>query len=178
MSQCRVQNIDKWNNRFKELFPVLCPIEIVSAAVNSTMSTVIWGISNYCFRKFKVKCRYAKYKISTNETTLPPSSVWVPSRLTLQRLLELSFEVFRIMHCFRKFECVIRKWNCPTVIISNITMLSIQNFKEDISYVIIKKVCDLIIVLDGLNGVSMVQTLFNVSLLCSRFNNWKIQAVF
>lgn len=52
-------------------------------------------------------------------------------------------------------------------------MLSIQNFKEDISYVIIKKVCDLIIVLDGLNGVSMVQTLFNVSLLCSRFNNWK-----
>lgn len=123
VSQCRVQNIDKWNNRFKELFPVLCPIEIVSAAVNSTMSTVIWGISNYCFRKFEVKCRYAKYKISTNETTLPLSSVWVPSRLTLQRLLELSFEVFRIMHCFRKFdEYVIRKWNCPSVIISNISI--------------------------------------------------------
>lgn len=34
-------------------------------------------------------------------------------------------------------------------------MLSIQNFKEDISYVIIKKVCDLIIVLDGLKRCSM-----------------------
>lgn len=117
VSLCKVQNINEWNDSSAIISS--SSVWIVSAALTRT---VIWGISN---------------------------------------------------HCFRKFECSIRKWNCPTVIISNITMLSIQNFKEDISYVIIKKVCDLIIVLDGLNGVSMVQTLFNVSLLCSRFNNWK-----
>lgn len=117
VSLCKVQNINEWNDSSAIISS--SSVKIVSAALTRT---VIWGISN---------------------------------------------------HCFRKFECAIRKWNCPTVIISNITMLSIQNFKEDISYVIIKKVCDLIIVLDGLNGVSMVQTLFNVSLLCSRFNNWK-----
>lgn len=64
VSICTVQNINKWNNRFKELFPVLCPIEIVSAAVNSTMSTVLWWISNNCFRNltWSVVMQSTKYQ--------------------------------------------------------------------------------------------------------------------
>lgn len=75
VSLCKVQNINEWNDSSAIISS--SSVKIVSAALTRT---VIWGISN---------------------------------------------------HCFRKFECVIRKWNCPTVIISNITMLSIQNFKED-----------------------------------------------